>query len=153
MDNLTHTLIGVSLASIVSNRRFGRGVLVVGAAVANLPDIDIFIPRANIIDAMTYHRGFTHSVVVETLAAPVIAFGASYLVRGAREHWVRFGLMIWLCLVTHALLDSLTTYGTQLFWPFDTGPPVAFASIFIIDPLFTLLLLAAVLIQIGRAHV
>jgi inner membrane protein len=99
---------------------------------------------------MTYHRGFSHSLIVETVAAPVIAYGASFLVPGAREHWRRFLLMIWLCLITHALLDSLTTYGTQLFWPLNVGPPVAFASIFIIDPLFTGLLLVAVLFLLFR---
>jgi inner membrane protein len=152
MDNLTHTLVGASIASIVMGRRLGPRALVAGAIVANLPDLDTFIPRANIIDMMTYHRGFSHSVIVETLAAPLLAYGAGFLVPGAREHWRRFLLMIWLCLITHALLDSLTTYGTQLFWPLNVGPPVAFASIFIIDPLFTGLLLAAVLFLIFRRN-
>jgi inner membrane protein len=150
MDNLTHTLIGTSIASLVMGRRGGARALVAGAVVANLPDLDTFIPRANIIDTMTYHRGFTHSLLVETVLAPVIAWGASYLVPTAREHRGRFLLMVWLCLITHALLDSLTTYGTQLFWPLNVGPPVALASIFIIDPLFTLLLLIGVLVLVVR---
>jgi inner membrane protein len=150
MDNLTHTLIGVSIASLVMGRRGGARALVVGAAVANLPDIDIFIPHANIIDTMTYHRGFTHSLLVETVAAPVVAWAAGYVVPAAKENRLRFLLTVWLCLVTHALLDSLTTYGTQLFWPLNIGPPVALASIFIIDPLFTLLLLVGVLMLIFR---
>ena len=150
MDNLTHTLIGASIASLLMGRRGGTRVLVAGAVIANLPDIDIFIPHANIIDTMTYHRGFTHSLIVETLVAPVIAWGAGYLVPVARERRLRFLLMVWLCLTTHALLDSLTTYGTQLFWPLNAGPPVALASIFIIDPLFTLLLLLGVLMLVLR---
>ncbi|HKJ72599.1 MAG TPA: metal-dependent hydrolase [Alphaproteobacteria bacterium] len=154
MDNLTHTLVGASIASLFMGRpeggfsrtrRFGTGALLVGAVVANLPDLDILIPRDNIIDAMTYHRGFSHSLIVETAAAPFIAYFAARFVRGAKENRGRFFVMVWLCLITHALLDSLTTYGTQLFWPLDTGPPVALASIFIIDPLFTLILLIGVL--------
>ena len=150
MDNLTHTLIGASIASIVMGRRPTRRAIVAGAIIANLPDLDVFIPHDNIIDAMTYHRGFTHSLFFETLATPVIAYGARYVVPAAREHWPRFLLVTWLCLITHALLDSLTTYGTNLFWPFNLGPPVAFASIFIIDPLFTGLLLVAVVFLIVR---
>jgi len=150
MDNLTHTLIGASIASLMMGRRGGARALVAGAVVANLPDLDIFIPHANIIDMMTYHRGFTHSLIVETVAAPVIAYAASYVVAAARENRLRFLLMVWLCLITHALLDSLTTYGTQLFWPLNAGPPAALASIFIIDPLFTLLLLLGVLMLVFR---
>lgn len=150
MDNLTHTLIGASVASIVMGRRATGRAVVAGAIIANLPDLDVLIPHDNIVDAMTYHRGFTHSLVFETLAAPAIAYGARFVVPAAREHWPRFLLITWLCLITHALLDSLTTYGTNLFWPFHLGPPVAFASIFIIDPLFTGLLLVAVLFLIFR---
>ena len=47
-----------------------------------------------------------------------------------------------MCLLTHPLLDAFTTYGTRLFWPL--GDPVAISSIFIIDPLYTLPLLIAV---------
>lgn len=39
-------------------------------------------------------------------------------------------------LFTHPILDAFTTWGTQLFWPFDLR--VAFQNIFVIDPLYTL---------------
>jgi len=44
-------------------------------------------------------------------------------------------LMFW-GLFTHPILDSFTTWGTQLFWPFETR--LAFQNIFVIDPLYTL---------------
>ena len=34
------------------------------------------------------------------------------------------------------MLDAHTTWGTQLFWPFETR--LAFKNIFVIDPLYTL---------------
>lgn len=37
---------------------------------------------------------------------------------------------------THPLLDALTTYGTQLFWPFE-NTRVQISSISIVDPLYT----------------
>jgi inner membrane protein len=49
---------------------------------------------------------------------------------------------VFLCLTTHALLDAVTIYGTRLFWPFWTDP-VSLGSIFIIDPLYSLPLLVA----------
>ncbi|MCY1519710.1 LexA-binding, inner membrane-associated putative hydrolase [compost metagenome] len=52
-------------------------------------------------------------------------------------------------LITHPLLDAFTSYGTQLFWPL-TPPPVAWSTLFIIDPLYTLPLLVAV--GAGLAH-
>jgi inner membrane protein len=48
---------------------------------------------------------------------------------------------VWLAFVTHALLDAMTVYGTQLALPFSNHP-YGVGSIFIIDPLYTLPLLA-----------
>ena len=44
--------------------------------------------------------------------------------------------MFFLTLLTHPLLDAQTTWGTQLFWPFEWR--VAIENIFIIDPIYTL---------------
>ena len=45
---------------------------------------------------------------------------------------------------THVLLDCFTVYGTQALWPLPL-PPVGWATIFIIDPLYTLPLAGGVL--------
>ncbi|MBK9108991.1 MAG: metal-dependent hydrolase [Saprospiraceae bacterium] len=60
--------------------------------------------------------------------------------------WIQ--LFFW-AIFTHPLLDSLTTYGTQLFWPFSDYR-VSISNISIVDPLYTipfglLLLVAAVI--------
>ena len=44
-------------------------------------------------------------------------------------------LMFW-SLVTHPLLDAHTTWGTQLFWPFDLR--IAYQNIFVADPFYTI---------------
>ena len=46
---------------------------------------------------------------------------------------------------THALLDSCTTYGTMLFWPFS-DVRIAWNTVSIIDPLFTGPILALVVL-------
>ena len=45
---------------------------------------------------------------------------------------------------THGLLDACTSYGTQLFWPFS-DERVAWNNSSIVDPLFTLPILALVI--------
>ena len=47
------------------------------------------------------------------------------------------GLFSFLGYATHGLLDACTSYGTQLFWPFS-DIRVAWNSVSIIDPFFTL---------------
>jgi inner membrane protein len=50
---------------------------------------------------------------------------------------------MWLVLITHPLLDTMTVYGTQLLMPF-TDHPFGIGSVFIIDPAYTLPLIAGV---------
>jgi len=142
MDSVTQFLLGASVSGAVIGPKLGVRALFIGGIVATLPDLDAFVPMGNAIDTMTHHRGATHSVLMQTLAAPVIAFAVSRFVADTRAHFKLFLLTVWLCLITHSLLDSLTTYGTQILWPLQFGPPAAYASVFIIDPFYSLLLLA-----------
>ena len=144
MDSVTQFLLGASVAGATLGPRLGARALLIGGVIGTLPDLDAFIPMGNAIDTMTHHRGFSHSVLVQTAVAPLVAYGVTRIVRDARPHWRYVLLAAWLCLITHSLLDALTTYGTQILWPLQIGPPVALPSVFIIDPLFTSLLLAGV---------
>jgi inner membrane protein len=67
-------------------------------------------------------------------------------VREAPRRWLA---AILLALLTHPLLDAHTAYGTQLFWPSGL-PPVSWATLFIIDPLYTLPLLAGMVAVLIR---
>lgn len=138
MDTLTQALLGGAVGYLVAGKQAPRKALLTGAAVAVLPDLDVFINYANDLDAMTLHRSWTHSWLVHTLLAPILA----WLIHRFDKQisWSRWTLLIWLVLVTHAGLDALTVYGTQLFWPFRPHPASG-GSVFIIDPLYSLLLL------------
>lgn len=58
------------------------------------------------------------------------------------KEWV---LLFFVSIFTHPLLDSLTTYGTRLFWPFsDTR--VSLSTVSIVDPLYTVPFLFSVLL-------
>lgn len=145
MDSVTQFLLGASISGALLGPRIGAKSLLIGGLVATLPDLDSLVPYDDPIDRMTHHRGFSHSLIVQTMVTPVITLAIHKIVPSVRPHIKTLLLTVWLALVTHSLLDALTTYGTQLFWPFQFAPPAAFPAVFIIDPVYSLLLLAGVL--------
>lgn len=137
MDSLTQAVLGASITGAMLGRYHGRKAVVAGAVLATLPDLDVFMQYADPISSMTYHRGFSHSLLV--LTALSLAFTAFWRAIKPDKRY-GFGwlfLAIWLALVTHPLLDAFTAFGTQLWWPF-TPTPASWASIFIIDPIYTI---------------
>ena len=87
MDSATQFLLGASVASATIGPRLGARALLIGGVLGTLPDLDAFIPMGNAIDTMTYHRGFSHSVLVQTVVVPIAAYAIARLVRDARAHW------------------------------------------------------------------
>ncbi|MEW8107327.1 MAG: metal-dependent hydrolase, partial [Candidatus Thiodiazotropha endolucinida] len=144
MDPFTQILLGAAVGHATLGARVGRKALFWGAVFGGMPDLDVFLPYADEVAAVTHHRGFSHSLVTHTIVAPILGAGLARLHAGEGASIARWTLLVWLALATHALLDAITIYGTQLFWP-STGPPVGLGSIFIIDPLYTLPLLVGVL--------
>lgn len=143
MDSITQAALGATVAFAVSGNRIGPKALLAGALIGTLPDMDVLVPYDDAVDNFTYHRSWSHSLFVLTLATPFVAFFSSAALRlsGVTQRVDRnLLLMVWLVFVTHILLDSFTVYGTQVFWPLSSYP-LGWGSIFIIDPLFTLPLL------------
>jgi inner membrane protein len=119
-----------------------------GGLCGTLPDLDVFIDHGDPISNMTLHRTESHSLFFLTLASPLVAWLASRIHRG-QGGFSRWWLAVWLALVTHPLLDLMTVYGTQLLLPFNDHP-YGVGSVFVIDPLFTLPLVAGLAIAIAR---
>ncbi len=106
--------------------------------MATLPDLDVFIPSDDQITAFVTHRGFSHSLIVHSVVAPILGLGIRQVFTGLGEAPRRLTIgAVWLMLVTHALLDAFTVYGTKLLWPISDYP-FGLGSVFIIDPLYTL---------------
>ena len=146
MDSITQAALGASIAGLVAGKALGRPALLTGALLATLPDLDVLIDYGTAVANFTQHRGFSHSLFV---LAPLSLLIAGLLWRWKPEPgFQRWLLLTALILMTHPLLDTFTTYGTQLFWPI--GRPLAISSIFIIDPLYTLPLLAGCLAFLVR---
>ena len=119
--------------------------MLLGAGLGTLPDLDVFIDFGGAVENYTYNRGFSHSLFV---LAPLSALLWLLLRRWwapVRDKPLRWLAAISLALLTHPLIDAHTAYGTQLFWPL-TVPPTSWATLFIIDPLYTLPLLVGVLV-------
>ena len=140
MDSVSQIVLGAAACHVIAGKQLGRKALILGAALGTFPDLDVLINYGDVVSNYTRHRGFSHSIIVLTLLTPIIVF---ILRRFANFKCVSNGqllLAIWLALVTHPILDSFTVYGTQLFWPLPRAPE-SWASIFIIDPIYTVPLL------------
>jgi len=144
MDSLTQLTFGAACGEAILGKKVGRKALVWGAVLGTLPDLDVFIPLGGPVDDFVYHRGFSHSLILLALLPPMIAWLISNIHSDTKRYYRRWVLLAFLVLETSVLLDLLTIYGTQIFWPFDTTP-MALPILFIIDPLFTLPILSGVL--------
>ena len=121
----------------------GFGALL-GGLMGTVPDLDTFIPSADPVQSFTSHRGASHSLIIQALATPLFAEPVVKLFRDLRDKRLLTYAAVYLMFATHALIDAMTVYGTRLLWPL-TDTPFGVGSIFIIDPLYTLPLLAATL--------
>ncbi|NAY90931.1 metal-dependent hydrolase [Muricauda sp. JGD-17] len=137
MDSLTQIVLGAAVGEATLGKKVGNKALLYGAIAGTIPDLDIL---ANIftdtITAIEFHRGFSHSIVFSMLFAPILGWTVNKLERKSNLGWKPWAKLFFWGLFTHPLLDSFTTWGTQLFWPFKAR--LAFNSIFVIDPLYTL---------------
>jgi inner membrane protein len=145
LDSLTQIVLGASVGEAVLGKKIGNKALLYGAIAGTIPDLDVLTNYfTDTITAIELHRGFSHSILFCILLSPLLGWTVAKLERKIDVGWRAWTLLFFLGLFTHTLLDAFTTWGTQLFWPFDLR--VAFNSIFVIDPLYTLPFLICVLI-------
>jgi inner membrane protein len=145
MDPLTQGTLGAGLSQAGSDRREVVTAGVLGFVAGMAADLDVLIrsPKDPLL-FLEYHRQFTHSLIFIPLGGLICALGLHWL--WGRRRRLSFGRSYYYCTLgyaTHALLDACTTYGTMLFWPFSDAR-IAWNTVSIIDPLFTLPILALV---------
>lgn len=145
MDPVTQGVLGASVSSAVSPKRTLLAAGLFGALAGMAPDLDSLIrSEADPLLYLKYHRQFTHSLIFIPLGALVCA--GFFYVSLARRWGITFGRTYLFCFLgyaTHGLLDACTSYGTQLLWPWSEER-FAWNTISIVDPLFTVPLLALV---------
>jgi inner membrane protein len=150
VDPLTHGLLGATIGQAAFGRRLGWRGVVAGGTAAMVPDLDMVMNATGPMGEWLYHRSITHALWF----APVLALllGQATAARGrgegdgGRRTWT---LLFLLTLLSHPLLDWCTSYGTQLLAPFSNRR-FALDAVAIIDPAYSLALLAALLVGAWR---
>ena len=149
MDSLTQIVLGAAVGEAVLGRKVGNKAMLYGAIAGTIPDLDALAGNfTDTITAIEVHLGFSHSIFFAVLAAPVIGWLISKIERRSGVGWKDWSWLMFWGLFTHPILDSFTTWGTQLFWPLDIR--LAFKNIFVIDPLYTLPFLVFLILAMRR---
>lgn len=152
MDPLTHALSGalVARATAPSAARNGqpglRMRIVAATAAAVFPDIDFVLRLFGTLTYLNQHQGFTHSLALLPLWAPLLAMMFALAV--GKLHWWRPLLApVTLGLLAHIGGDIVTAYGLQLFAPLS-DMRLAWPLVFVIDPVVTGVLTAGLLLSL-----
>jgi inner membrane protein len=134
MDSFTHMVTGAVLAGAVGDEKVRRWGTVAGIAMGIFPDSDMVLGFFNRQSHLLLHRGLTHSL----LMAPIFALFFSWiLVRVSRRRELRgFYKICLLVLLSHVLLDLLTSYGTMILSPLSDHR-FAWDLTFLVDLIFS----------------
>ena len=112
-----------------------------GAVFGTVPDLDVignfFLSETA---SLIFHRGPSHSLLFSLAMAPLFGLLLARLYKKRHPDWKPWAWIAFAALVTHPILDAFTTYGTQFFWPFSDWA-IAWNTIAVVDPLYTLPLL------------
>lgn len=137
MDSLTQIVLGAAVGEAVLGKKVGNKAMLYGAIAGTIPDLDVIANYlTDTVTAIEIHRGFSHSIVFAVFFAPIFGWLISKIEKRSPAAWQDWAWLMFWGLFTHPILDSFTTWGTQLLWPLDIK--LAFKSIFVIDPLYTL---------------
>jgi len=152
MDSVSQLALGASIGIAVMGRRTAIWKAALWGGVAGtLPDLDVLLDHGDAILNMVLHRGHSHSLLWTSMGGALLGLIAAKLHHEWPLRW-RWCLAMLAAMATHPLLDGLTIYGTQLLQPF-TDEAYGVGSMFIIDPLYTLPLIAGITIALRRpAH-
>ncbi|MFY7958957.1 MAG: metal-dependent hydrolase [Elsteraceae bacterium] len=151
MDPITQGALGAAFPAASASARQTRVAAAVGFVAGMAADLDVLIrSQTDSLLFLEYHRQFTHSLIF----IPVGGFLAAAVFFICLRRWLSIGFgRLWLFSAlgygTHGLLDAMTSYGTQLFWPFS-DQRISFSVVSVVDPLVTLPLLGFLAVAVLR---
>ena len=139
MDPVTQGIVATTAAQTCSKNNNLIIVSMIGFLAGLAPDIDIFIRSdTDPLLFLEYHRQFTHSLFFIPIGGLICSITFYYVF--AKKFNISFKetyIYSTIGYATHGIIDSFTTYGTQLLWPF-TDERFAWNTVSVIDPLFTI---------------
>ena len=140
MDNLTHSLVGLTAAK-AGLEKLSPGATTLCVLAANSPDSDVIVLAfGDRWDFLQHHRGITHAIVgvigLAILLPLIVIYGVDRL-------WSRFrnqqpktklkGLMLasFIVSATHPLLDWTNNYGIRFLLPWSQkwSTAISFSSL------------------------
>lgn len=146
MDTITHGILGAVVSKVCLKKNSGSLLVVAGSLSAMAPDLDFLIQsRSNPLLLLEYHRHFTHSLLFIPLGGFLIAM-IFWLLSKRKIPFRSLLLVSMLGYATHSLLDSCTSYGTMIFWPFSRVR-VSWNLVAIIDFFFSFTLIAGLILS------
>lgn len=134
VDSITHTLTGAVIAKAIDDEKVGNWGTVAGLSMGFFPDTDFVLGLFNRQFYLEYHRDFTHSLLLIPLYA--LFFSWLFTKISRRPHLWSFYKVCFPVLVSHVLLDLLTSYGTMIFSPFFEHR-FSWDLVFIVDLIFS----------------
>lgn len=151
MDPVSQGVVGVIAAQQAANKKYLALATLCGVLGGMAPDLDVLIhSSSDPLLSLEFHRQFTHSLLFIPVGGLICALFIYFAVTKSRGMgFKQTYLFTTLGYASHGLLDACTTYGTLLFWPFSYER-VAWNTISIIDPLFTLPLLFLVVMAVRK---
>jgi len=151
LDPISQGVLGAVAAQQCAPRKQLGFAAIAGWLGGMAADADvIFRSSEDPLFRLEMHRQFTHSLIFIPFGGLIVASVIFWL--WARRQQISFKttyLLATLGYATHGLLDTCTSYGTQLLWPL-TDLRVAWNSISIIDPLVTIPLLVLIVCACWR---
>ena len=148
MDSITQAALGASIGEAILGKKIGKKGAILGAAIATLPDLDVALYMIfDSYDMLRIHRGFSHSILFTILFSFLLAFILQRIKWTKIISYSRLWLFCWLSLFTHVILDTFTSYGTQLLLPFSDRR-LGFDAINVVDPVYTIPLIGGLFLSL-----
>jgi len=74
MDSISRIALGASIGEATLGQRLGRKAMLIGGMLGTLPDLDVLVRYSDAVASYTYHRSWSHSLLLLSLVSPLIAW-------------------------------------------------------------------------------
>lgn len=146
MDSITQATLGGLCGEVTLRKQLGWKGMAWGLLIGTLPDLDIIIyPWLDKMQQLAWHRGISHSLLACFVMAPLLGWLLAKIHHQKGVTYKQASWFVFITWFTHILIDSFTSYGTQIFEPFSDYR-FALNNMSIIDIAFTLPMLLGLLL-------